>query len=588
MATSRFFPAPNLQFSDRDYFRFHQAGSGRRYVSPPLVSRTTGEAILDISLPRLAADGSFGGVVNVSLLTAYFQKFHSDLVADEPGLAINMVREDGSIFSRWPVVDGVPDRLSPDGPVMTRIRAGDEAGELRGKSSVDGRDRLIAFRKLSDYPIYLGSGMDLSEVRQIWLEEMAVLGAFGIPPLVAFFFTARLALRRTRDTLETAERLTHETLTRRRAEEALLQAQKLEAMGRLTGGVAHDFNNALMVISNNLFLLRRKHPETGTKEVDSIGRAVESATKLTRQLLAFSRRQALVPEHLHLQQRLPAMRELVGPVLGSQVALVIDVAADTQAILVDAAELELALLNLAINARDAMPSGGSFKVSARNFDGVAPPPLSGAVVLIEASDTGSGIEAGLLDKVFEPFFTTKPVDQGTGLGLSQVYGLCQRAGGVANIASVVGAGTTVSLFFPALLNAPPPGAAMPAPVNRQLDKSVLLVEDNDAVAAALMAVLEALGCRAVRVDRAAAACEWLAAQTGLPDLMLSDVVMPGEMDGVALGRFVRARYPALKVLLMTGHAAQMEAIAQLGFDVLPKPCSVEVLSDAIVRLTAPA
>ncbi|RYF43714.1 MAG: response regulator, partial [Comamonadaceae bacterium] len=233
-------------------------------------------------------------------------------------------------------------------------------------------------------------------------------------------------------------------------------------------------------------------------------------------------------------------------------------------------------------------SGGAAPGTLRALTRKLPPLLTGPAVVVEVSDTGSGIEAGLLDKVFEPFFTTKPVDQGTGLGLSQVYGLCQRAGGTATIASVVGAGTTVSLFFPAVPDAPPPGVAVAARVNRQLDKAVLLVEDNDAVAGALIPVLEALGCRVVRVDRAAGARDWLAAQTRLPDLMLSDVVMPGDMDGVALGRFARATYPALKVLLMTGHAAQMDAIAQLGFDVLPKPCSAEMLSEAILRATGAA
>ena len=325
-------------------------------------------------------------------------------------------------------------------------------------------------------------------------------------------------------------------------EDALRQAQKLEALGRLTGGVAHDFNNALMVISNNLFLLRRKHPEADGPQVESIGRAVGSATKLTRQLLAFSRRQALVPEHIRLQDKVPALRDLLAPVLGSQVQLALDAAPDTRAILVDAAELELAMINLAINARDAMPAGGRFEVAARNASGPLPPPLEGPMVLLEVTDTGLGIAPEVLDKVFEPFFTTKPVGEGTGLGLSQVYGLCQRAHGMATVESRLGLGTTVRLFFPAT-EAKPGGPAPVSAVLRQIDRTVLLVEDNEEVASALQPVLESMGCKVQWMSRATAARDWLGEQGSLPDLMLSDVMMPGEMDGLALAQHVRVAPP---------------------------------------------
>jgi signal transduction histidine kinase len=588
VASSRFFPVPDFNVSDRDYFKYHQKSQGGRYFSQPLVTRTTGERVVDVSVPRAAPGQGFEGVVSTSLLLEYFQEFQRDLVSDEPGLAINMVRDDGLIYARWPHIANAPDRLAPNSPVMTRIRAGDTAGELRGISSVDGRERLIAFKKVGGYPLFVGTGMDLTSVRYEWLRELGLLLAFGIPPVIALFLTALVALRRTREALDAAEKLSQETLTRRRAEEALLQAQKLEALGRLTGGVAHDFNNALMVISNNLYLIKNKHPEVGAKQVDSIGRAVSSATKLTRQLLAFSRRQALVPEYVRLQDKLPAIQELLGPVMGSQVRLTVEVAPDTAGIRIDQAELELALLNLGINARDAMPAGGAFSITAHNAGNELPPLATGDMVVVVVRDTGSGIEPHVIGKVFEPFFTTKPVGQGTGLGLSQVYGMCKRAGGTATIASVTGVGTSVSLFFPAVADAPSGAAASPPAINRHLDKSILLVEDNHEVAGALTGLLESLGCRVTRVDRASSALEWLKGQTRLPDVMLSDVVMPGEMDGVGLARYVRSAFPTVSVLLMTGYAEQMDTIARLGFDILPKPCSAEMLAEGIARVARPA
>lgn len=586
IASSRFFPVPQIDYSDRAYFRFHSAGMKGRFLSEPFTTRTTGERIADLSVRFNGPDGSFGGIINISLLTSYFQQFYSDLVADEPGLAVNLFREDGAIFSRWPLLPDAPDRLRPGSPVMARLAAGDNGAPSRGISTVDGQDRLIGFSRVGRYPLFVGTGMSLSTLRGQLLREMAILLALGIPPFAALYFAARVALRRTREALESAERLDRETLTRRRAEEALLQAQKLEAMGRLTGGVAHDFNNALMVISNNAFLLKRNVTEAGVKQLQSIGRAVDSATKLTRQLLAFSRRQALVPEHVSLQEKLPATRDLLLPVLGSQVRLSIEVAPDTRGIDVDLAELELALLNLGINARDAMPAGGSFSISARNASGELPGKLRGDAVVIEASDTGTGIEQGVIDKVFEPFFTTKPVGQGTGLGLSQVYGLCDRAGGAATITSAPGQGTRVSLFFPAATAPALAGDGVRKPIDRRLGKTVLVVEDNNDVADALLPLLEALGCRTTRVDRASAAREWLAAQTALPDLVLTDVLMPGDMDGIALAQFLRKTHPALPVLLMTGYAEQIDAITALGFEVLPKPCSADVLSAAIARVAS--
>ncbi|WP_323740774.1 hybrid sensor histidine kinase/response regulator [Caenimonas koreensis] len=583
VASSRFMPVPALDFNDREYFQFHRDGQPGRFVSPPFNTRTTNERVLDISRRFDSVGGKFGGVINISLRTAYFEQFYSDLVDDEPGLAVNLFRRDGSIYTRWPPVPGAPDKLGANSPAMTLVRAGNQAGQTRGWSSVDGQDRLIAFRQVAAYPLFAGTGMNLSTLRGELLKELAIMLALGIPPFAALFFTSRVALRRTRESIDAARSLESETLTRQRAEEALFQAQKLEAMGRLTGGVAHDFNNALMVISNNAFLLRRIVNEAGITRLDSIGRAVDSATKLTRQLLAFSRRQPLLPERVQLQARLPSLAELIGPVLGGQIKLSITVADDTAAIEVDPAELELALLNLGINARDAMPSGGVFMIEARNARPDESQGSNRPLVVIDAIDTGTGIDPAVIAKVFEPFFTTKPVGHGTGLGLSQVYGLCQRAGGFATIESTPGAGTTVRLFFPAKAASEGDAIASATPIARDLRKRILLVEDNSEVAGALLPLLEAFGCTVTRVASAVEARDWLEAQDRQPDLVLSDVVMPGEIDGLGLARFLRQRQPKLRVILMTGYAQHIDAIAGEGFEVLPKPCAPDVLGAAIAR-----
>jgi signal transduction histidine kinase len=588
IASSETYPLPAdftvAHTAEYDWLRKHN--DNKLYLSEPHTGNAGGSSF-DLSRALHSPNGAFAGFVAVSLRSAYFRKFHEDLASEEPGLSVAILRDDGFILSRSPKVAGAPTRIAADSAVMGPISAGRTQANVIAVSSIDGKERMVLARKLADYPVFLTAAIPTEEITMRWLTEMGWLAAFGLPPLLGLFFAARVALRRTREMITTAGRLQTETATRRRAEEALLQAQKLEALGRLTGGVAHDFNNALMIISSNLFLLKRKYPEMASNHLDSIGRAVGSATKLTRQLLAFSRRQALVPEYVDLHERLPSIKDLLTPVLGGQIELSLSVAPETSGIQIDPAELELALINLAINARDAMPSGGSFRITARNALLDLPALFEGRqMVLIEAADTGSGIEPELLTKVFEPFFTTKAVGQGTGLGLSQIYGLCQRGGGTADVRSVRGEGTTVRLFFPAVEAPDLPAMRQRSPSRPALNLNVLMVEDNDEVAAVLKPLLEELGCSVRRMDRAGAARDWLATATVLPDLLLSDVVMPGEMDGVALAQFVRDRHPGLHTVLMTGYAEQQDTISRMGFVIIPKPCSADTIAQAIRRVGA--
>lgn len=581
IASSRALPVPAMDMGDRPYFQFHLAGPGMRHMSDPIVGRGSGDEIIDFSVGFPGPDGSLGGVINVGLATSYMRQFYSDLASNEPGLAVAMFNRDGAIYARWPTPAPGARRLGPNAPLLRAVASGADAGSLTGESS-DGQERLISFRRVSDaYPLYVGAGMSLSALRLgIW-KDFGVLLLLGFPPFAALWFAIRSATKRAKFAAEAARRLFQETASRRKAEEALVQAQKMEALGRVAGGIAHEFNNALMVIATNAHLLGRQIPAPN-KRLDSIHRGVESATNLTRQLLSFTRRQALAPRPIDPNAALAAIAALIAPILGGRVKFDMNVATDLPRICVDEAELELALVNLTINARDAMPTGGVFSLTGRVESSIR---SDLQAVVIEVDDDGAGISEENLPKVFEPFFTTKEVGSGTGLGLSQVRGFCERAGGSARVHSAPGKGTTVKMSFPAL---PEDHAGAKASNDGMHElppgKSVLLVEDDDLVADALVPMLEGLGCATTRVDRAAKAMAWLDNNEGSADIVVSDVRMPGEMDGLGLARALREQRPHLPLLLITGYADGLSDIEKESFSVLPKPCSAESLSAAIARL----
>jgi two-component system NtrC family sensor kinase len=352
----------------------------------------------------------------------------------------------------------------------------------------------------------------------------------------------------------------------------------------LTGGVAHDFNNLLLVIGANIELLKLRRANAD-RVVGAIERAVARGQSLTRQLLSFSRQQALQPKVLDLHARMPRLIDLLRPSLRGDIEIVTDVAEDLWLVEVDPGELELALLNIAVNARDAMPNGGTLSVSIRNerLDGgsVAPEGLTGEFVRIAVSDTGTGIPPHVLGKVFEPFFTTKQISEGTGLGLSQVHGFATQSGGAPTITSSEGRGTTVTFFLPrstAPLLPPELEAAAHAP--RPASGVVLLVEDNEEVAAASMAMLESLGYSVTWFSAAMRALQHLENGNRV-DLILTDIVMPGGVSGIDLARTVRQCYPNVPVLLTTGYSAAARDAAHEGFVLLTKPFQMTALEQVI-------
>lgn len=376
----------------------------------------------------------------------------------------------------------------------------------------------------------------------------------------------------------------NEITARLKAEEDLRQAQKLEAVGQLTGGVAHDFNNLLMVISGGLNMLERSlnDAEKRAMLMSRMREAVDRGANLTKQLLAFSRRHALDPQSIRLADYFTGMNVLLTRSLGVNVRVEIDVPADIEPVAADPNALQLAILNLAVNARDAMNDAGVVTISARNG---APSDPKAACVSISVADTGSGMTPEVRARVFEPFFTTKETGKGSGLGLAQVHGFVQQSGGHVEIKSEEGAGTTVTLILPRGEHLPENEAA-PPPVQAQAEESgaageVLLVEDDDDVAALTQEMLGHLGWRVTRVASAEAA---LGAITNGLDvgLVFSDVMMPGGKNGIELAQTLRQRHIHLPIVLASGYAESVHRDAEReGLRLLSKPFDIETLAAAI-------
>lgn len=384
---------------------------------------------------------------------------------------------------------------------------------------------------------------------------------------------------------------------RRDAEQALAQAQKMEALGQLTGGISHDFNNLLQVISGHLEIAKRrvqagKDAEAVLTSIGSASEAVKRAATLTQQLLAFARKQRLEGRPINLNVKTQSLRALIEDLLKAEIPLELQLDPNLANCQVDPTQLEAAILNIITNARDAMPSGGKVTLQTRNVEvtdadvsahgGLQP----GTYVALCITDTGEGIPPELIKQVINPFFTTKPEGQGTGLGLSMVYGFAKQSGGTVNIYSEVGVGTTVQLYFPATGKAMnPPQNAQPGEkaTERGGSEFVLIVDDRQEVADLAGAMLESLGYQTEVATDAAQALARLDSRTNpvVPDLVFSDVLMPGGMNGFMLAREVRKRNPRIAILLTTGYAGDgnISGVTEgAEFDVLKKPYGMSELA----------
>jgi PAS domain S-box-containing protein len=436
-----------------------------------------------------------------------------------------------------------------------------------------------------------------AEVRTMWSraiagEEFIAVAEFGDPSRARRTYEVRFNQLRDRNgnrigvyqfVYDVTERVRDQERLRL-AEAALRQAQKMESIGQLTGGVAHDFNNLLAVFSTGVQLLERDiNSAQRQRTLEGMRRAVARGTGLTRHLLAFTRRRPVNPESINLTTHLGGMRQMFDAALGGHIKVEMLLAEDLWPVEVDAGEMELAILNLCVNARDAMPAGGRISIRAENVTEAVDAGAPGEFVRLSVADHGCGMPPEVVLRAFEPFFTTKEASKGSGLGLPQVYGFAQQSGGRVSIASTVGEGTVVTVVLPRGSGEPASESdeqVPPAVAHGARRGHLLLVEDDREVSVLTQDMLASLGFSVIHVSSAEAALGALANGRRV-DFVVSDVMMPGGVNGLELAREIRRRHPALPIVLMTGY---IESAADMGdgeFSLLQKPYTVADLASAL-------
>ena len=552
LASSAIFPLPpDTSVADRDYFQAQAERNAGTYVGAVLQSRATKERFFGVSRRRPADDGQFTGIIMISVVPKVFTEFYKQLAGDTSA-SFSLARRDGAILARYPAPPGDVTHYGPDSEFIRSIGSQPERGIVT-TTSIDGTQRRIAYRKLGNSDLYVSDGLQTDEIYSRWIRLMASHLIFGIPATLFLFGLVLLTIRRTQAFYAEAER-------RELAEQALRQSQKMEAVGQLTGGVAHDFNNLLTIIIGNLGIAKRGVVEArAERALNNALVGAERAAQLTQRLLAFSRRQPLNPRVLDVNKLIVSISDLLVRTLGENIELESIGAAGLWKVEADASELESTLLNLALNARDAMPEGGKLTIETSNayldegycqqHAGVAP----GQYILIAVTDNGGGMSAETIDRAFEPFFTTKEAGKGTGLGLSQVYGFMKQSEGHVKIYSESGEGTTIKLYLPRRDgNEAAHSADEPVSSERGRAETILIVEDDDGVRQYASEILRDLNYQIIEAKDSATALRLLDADKKF-DLLLTDVVLPGK-NGRELATEVERRRPGTKVIFMTGYS----------------------------------
>ena len=579
---------------DRDHFRVPRAGLPELFVSEQVQGRVTGRWAIILSRVLRDRTGEIVGVSMVSVDPQTISRRLAEVGIGANGIAL-LLRRDGAILGHSRDAQaGRAQRVQPAHPVFGAIRLS-RGGQLEIANPDDGRPELIGYRALRGAPLVVVVALDAE--RELAAVHGLRSAAFVAASVITLLSGAGLMLGvlfaerwRTRAALDAAR------AEREAALESLAQGQRMEALGRLAGGVAHDINNVLQAVLGGARLIVKRSQDQGVHRLAQlVSEAAERGGAVTRRLLAFARRDSLEAEPLAVPPLLEGVREVLAHTLGAAVQVRLRVAPGVPAVLADRAQLETVLVNLAINARDAMmPLGGTLEIGAEP-EIIGPRQASllgpGAYVRLSVSDTGRGMDAQTLRRATEPFFTTKEKGQGTGLGLAMAQGFCEQSGGALEIRSVVGQGTRVTLWLPqapAVSAMIPPVGVRPETVERRCH--VLLVDDEPEVLAVLAAGLRERGHSVIAAGGGLEALGALAADPRI-ELLVTDLSMPG-IDGLKLIEEARRLRAGLPAVLVTGFVAEAEDVLEQAAEagpmaVLRKPVAAEVLSGRIAALLQP-
>ncbi|MDR3463692.1 MAG: ATP-binding protein [Beijerinckiaceae bacterium] len=592
-----------LEYADRDYFQVLKArDQPLPYVSQSVTGRQSGEPVFNIAQRiRGANAGLFDGVIVISVKRAYFEDFYRGIEREYNHLVI-LTREDGSVLAREPP-DGMA-ALAPKSPFRLALESSSTSFFVT-PVMIDGKRRIFGYEKIGGFPVAIGFGVTWDSVLAAWWRNIITYGFVAFLSSVALLLVSWVAMRHsasevraTRRWRDTAALLQSEMGERLRVEDQLRQVQKMEAVGRLTGGVAHDFNNLLTIVIGSLDLLSRRLSDGDPRHQVLVRNAMDGATRaaaLTARLLAFARQHPLDPKPISPNALLGGMLNLLQHSLGEEVEVEIIPAYNLWSIFVDPNQLENAILNLSVNARDAMPEGGgTLKIETANvtidaaYTVTHPEAAAGQYVAITVTDSGTGMTPDVLSHAFEPFYTTKPVGKGTGLGLSQVYGFTKQSGGFAEIESELGKGTSIRIFLPRLQNdlaveVPADATDSTASPMPRENRSILLVEDEDLVRQFSTEALREAGYTVLEAATASDAVDLLRRHPEVA-LLFTDIVLKGAMNGRALARQALALRPELKVLFTSGYRSE-SGVSYSGAgdagDFLPKPFTTAALAAKI-------
>lgn len=558
---SAVYPMPQINLAGKPYFQGILAGAPGRYVSGLQTGSLIKRDFFVHGLRWTDANGQVLGIIAILVSPQYFEDFYGGLLAAagqrEAGRAIGLLRADGT----W--LAGVPRRAAPDLVGAGRrvfqaavSRAGDtgfyDQDEGQGKKS-----RLIVYRQVPGTPLYVAASLPRSAILADWIKAAGSHLLITLPVALLFSLLLGIALHRVRREDAARAQLVTEMERRAEAEETLLRAQRLEAVGQVAGGVTHDFNNLLTIILGSVELLERRpgNVDNVCRLARNIRGAAERGSAITASLLAFTRRQPMQTEVVDINRALLDFTQLLRRAANESAAVLLDLAPQVPPVSLDRGQFEAAILNLVGNARDALPQGGRITLAtqAAMNDGAYPEVAQGPVTIVTVTDDGTGMDATTAARAIEPFFTTKEFGRGTGLGLSQVYGFVKQSAGEFRIETAPGRGTAVRMVLPGC-GGMPASPRVPTDQEGHATKGevVLVVEDEARVRATAVEVLRGCGYRTLDAPHAEAALAVLRRETRV-DLLFSDLVMPGSMSGHDLAEAALRLHPDIRILITSGY-----------------------------------